>query len=208
MSKHSAKPYLAARNRARRRSVEDRFNEKHTPEPNSGCWIWTAAVGSWGYGRLEVGVKETGFWAEPAHRVSYQIHRGKIPEGLHVLHKCDTPLCVNPDHLFVGTPRMNTADMVAKGRHAHGDRHWTRNRPEDMPRGDSHWTRRTPERLRPRKGVDSARAKLTEEAVLSIFNDKRSSTLIAVEHGICFGAVCAIRRGKSWAHLTRRKPQC
>lgn len=79
---------------------------------SKGCWIWTAAasgVGDYGY-----------FWSGSAmvraHRFSWELHNGPIPEGLKVLHACDVPLCVNPSHLFLGTMQDNSDDMVQKGR--------------------------------------------------------------------------------------------
>jgi len=78
----------------------------------SGCWIWTGAPCTKGkYGHLNIGGKY-----KRAHRIAYELFIGPIPKKLHVLHNCDTPLCVNPDHLFVGTQYENLADMTNKGR--------------------------------------------------------------------------------------------
>lgn len=87
-----------------------------------GCWGWNGAVNSWGYGLIHLwdGTKRL---AALAHRVSYEIHVGPIPDGLFVLHRCDNPPCSNPDHLFVGTNDDNVADMVSKGRQQQGSRH-------------------------------------------------------------------------------------
>lgn len=85
---------------------------------SKGCWTWTAAINNRGYGKFSL---ETGKWSL-AHRASWLIHYGKIPKGLHVLHRCDNPPCVRPDHLFLGTGKDNFADMIDKGRQNYGNR--------------------------------------------------------------------------------------
>ena len=72
-----------------------------------GCWLWKGKPGSGGYGSWKHG---------QAHRASWEFYRGPIPAGLQVCHRCDVPLCVNPDHLFIGTQSDNIQDMYAKGR--------------------------------------------------------------------------------------------
>lgn len=94
--------------------LRDRFDAKWIPEPNSGCWLWTAYLNMWGYGMIMCSGKLT-----LAHRLSWQLHRGDIPEGIRVLHHCDTPACVNPEHLFLGTDQDNARDMARKGRVQH-----------------------------------------------------------------------------------------
>ena len=80
----------------------------------TGCWNWTASKNARGYGQFWDG--ET---MRTSHRVSFQIHTGRIPDGMHVLHRCDNPACICPDHLFLGTNTDNMADRDAKGRVAH-----------------------------------------------------------------------------------------
>lgn len=87
------------------------FEDRFIPEPNSGCWLWLGGTQSQGYGML--GPRNAKVLAS---RYAYEKYRGPIPPKLQVLHKCDTPLCVNPDHLFVGTRRDNMQDASRKGR--------------------------------------------------------------------------------------------
>lgn len=85
----------------------------------SGCWIWTGSLNKHGYGRLTFGAKTN----IGAHRASYELMHGKIPDGLFALHRCDIKCCVNPDHIFIGTQQENMSDKVAKNRQAKGHRH-------------------------------------------------------------------------------------
>ena len=79
-----------------------------------GCWGWIGATSS-GYGRLGRGGRGEGLVY--AHRLSWELRNGPIPEGMCVLHRCDNPPCSNPDHLFLGTKADNNRDMSVKGRH-------------------------------------------------------------------------------------------
>lgn len=88
----------------------DRFLQK--VDQGAACWMWTGAKSSKGYGQFWLKGKQ-----ESAHRVSYALFVGIIPEGSLVCHTCDQPSCVRPEHLWTGTHSANTLDAVAKGRH-------------------------------------------------------------------------------------------
>ena len=103
----------------KRTPIGERFERHFMPEPNSGCWLWTGGYNNDGYGHFNDRAGSPQFLA---HRYSWMHHRGPIPVGLQVLHKCDLPACVNPDHLFLGTRDDNMADMTAKGRASPGEK--------------------------------------------------------------------------------------
>lgn len=109
-----------------RKPLEQRFWEKVNRTNNpSECWNWVASKLKHGYGKISV---SRSVW-KLSHRISWEIAFGEIPDGLFVCHKCDNPSCVNPNHLFVGTAKQNTQDMISKGRIATGERHGSRTCP-------------------------------------------------------------------------------
>lgn len=105
-------------------SLKERFHANYIPEPMSGCWLWVGGTNGKGYGQLWID-------GEPsimAHRLSWELHNGPIPKGMLVCHKCDTPPCVNPDHLFIGTDKDNIQDCIKKGRYVYNIKNLKRGR--------------------------------------------------------------------------------
>ena len=146
-------------------NMKDTFQSKYEVDDN-GCWIWTAYKLPGGYGQIQVNRRTT-----LAHRFSYEKFRGPIPKGYCVCHTCDTPSCVNPFHLFVGTQKDNVRDMLRKGRG-----------------GDN-------------RGASNNNSKLTQDEVALIRRDDRRQVDIAQTYGISQAHVSVIKRGLSWAHV-------
>jgi hypothetical protein len=92
-------------------ALEQRLLSRVQFEPNSGCWLWEGATVFYGYGVTGYDGK-----SKRVHRLSWEIYRGPIPAGMVICHRCDTPPCANPDHLFLGTRSDNNYDCVRKGR--------------------------------------------------------------------------------------------
>ncbi len=166
------------------RSVRERFEEKFIPEPNSGCWLWTAVCKKKGYGLFGMGRS-----MRLAHRVSFDLYVGEIPDGMFVCHKCDTPACVNPDHLFLGTVSDNARDMVNKGRQSRGEKHGHLTK-QGAARGDSH-----------------CNSKLTEANVVYIRAQRGviSQIALASELGVSPTAIGEAQRGKWWRSVSGAK---
>lgn len=147
-------------------TLRQRFDAKWMPEPFSGCHLWTASVEALGYGRINVNGK-----ACKASRVSWELNRGPIPDGLCVLHRCDTPLCCNPNHLFLGDKSDNVQDAISKGR----------------------WPSKT--------GENNVRAKITAQVVRVIRASAKSAAELARQFSISKPTISSIRSRRTWKHI-------
>jgi hypothetical protein len=159
----------------RPKSPQERFEASFVPEPMSGCWIWIGNDKSAEYGRIKVDGKP---WI--ASRYSYATNVGPIPEGMCVCHKCDTPACVNPDHLFLGTHQENNSDKVKKNRQAHGSALAA------LQRNDLRW------------GSKNGNSKLSQQQIEQIRSDVRPQRIIAKDHGVSQTTVHHIKIGRTW----------
>ena len=105
----------------KKQNVMQRFCKYVEIGPRGSCWIWSGGKMPKGYGIFKQGIDSL------AHRASYRLFKGNIPNGMNVCHQCDNPQCTNPDHLFLGTQRDNMDDMTRKGRRVSaapkGERH-------------------------------------------------------------------------------------
>ena len=110
------------------RTLAERFWLK--VNKTTGCWLWISATNEHGYGLIGNGPR--GSIPLKAHRASWELHFGPIPLGANVLHRCDNPPCVRPDHLFLGTKRDNSQDMATKARV--GNQHGRKWGPSKRPR--------------------------------------------------------------------------
>lgn len=131
------------------------------------CWLWMRGKNKAGYGKFRVGPR-----TDTAHRVSWVIAHGAIPPRMNVCHRCDTPACVRPDHLFLGTTQDNVADRCKKGRSG------------GAPRGEGHHNNL-----------------LTEEQAREAKYGTESAHKLAAKFGVSPWTIYSIRQQKTWAHL-------
>lgn len=146
-----------------------------------GCWSWSGSIHPYGYGTL--GSRQQRVLA---HRLSWMLHNGPIPNGLWVLHRCDNPPCTNPSHLFLGTHQDNMDDMKSKGRGHLGEAHGLFKHPERRARGERH-----------------GNTHLAAEDVLEI--RRRAGTedqrVVAADYGISQTTVSRILNRVVWGHV-------
>lgn len=149
-------------------SLEERFFSRLKKEIN-GCWHWTGGKNGAGYGAIQDKLKYI-----QAHRLSWELHQGEIPDGMFVCHKCDNPSCVNPLHLFLGSHSDNMKDKALKGR-AKG----------------AH------------DGEEHPFAKLTVKKVKEIkqlIADGERTYILARNYGVSQSTICDIKYKRAWRH--------
>lgn len=167
--------------------MQSRFWKKVNKLTTDKCWIWRGATQYKGYGVIGRGGR--GMGNESAHRYSYMIHVGEIPKGMCVCHRCDTPACVNPFHLFLGTNADNSSDMVRKGRH------YMTVDPSRIRRG----FKMKPSAIQ--RGSQQSAAKLSEGDIPIIRKLNLPQREIASIYGVDQALIQRIRSRKSWAHI-------
>lgn len=150
------------------RPITERFWSKVDKKGVDDCWLFTSNHGGTQYGMLSVPKGQEYF----AHRISWIIHNGSIPDGLLVLHTCDVPKCVNPKHLFLGTNQDNMDDMVKKGRSLKGVKH-------------------------PSSRLTDTQVK----EIRRLHHMGNSQTVLARLYGVSQTLISAIVRRKKWTHI-------
>jgi hypothetical protein len=149
------------------------------------CWLWNGSRNRRGYGLFNIDRR-----SRLAPRIAWTLTVGAIPDGMSVLHKCDNPPCVNPEHLFLGTMRDNVLDMLQKNRAnpAKGERSGPRKHPERVPRGET-----------------SGKSKLTDDAVRTIRAEYSAGTVtradLARRFAVKHTTVCDIVARRAWKHI-------
>ena len=158
-------------------SLRERVELRTIPEPNSGCWLWEGIVSKDGYGILQVRTLTGQTKRVRAHRVAWELENGPIPVGVLACHRCDNRCCVNPDHIFLGSPSDNIRDMVRKGREG----------PGAFAPGNSH-------RL----------AKLSEQDVIEIRRSHEKQSVLASRYGVHQSNISLLQNGRIWKHLKQK----
>ncbi|MDO8671246.1 MAG: HNH endonuclease [Dehalococcoidia bacterium] len=148
-------------------------------EKGEGCWTWKGTCDRRGYGRIYVGSRPRRSTRAP--RVSWELHFGPILDGMFVCHHCDTPSCVRPDHLFLGTARDNARDMVTKGRARQG-------RCSNQVFGERHGMA---------KLTDSQVADIRQRYALGGISHRK----LAGQYAVSFATIARLLEGKSWTHV-------
>lgn len=158
-------------------TLERRFRERFTVGAPDECWLWQGKKLPTGYGMIRITREKQAY----AHRLAYELNHGPIPKGLFICHACDVPGCVNPAHLWAGTPKENTHDMIRKGRNI----------------------------CVPSPGEANSNAILTDDDVrlIRLYRlDGESCESLAILCGVDVGTISVAANGKCWKHITDVPP--
>jgi len=155
---------------SRSEPVKERFEQRYEIDDETGCWEWTGTMMGGGYGQMSVNNRNEG-----AHRISYRLHNGEIPEGAFICHTCHNPPCVNPDHLYAGDAASNAQDAIENG---------------DWPEI---------------RGSDTGNSELTEDDVREMRGRYADGEVtyedLKREYDVSLGTVSRAIRGIDWEHV-------
>lgn len=146
--------------------VQDNFWDTAEYITETGCLIWMRGDNAQGYGRVCFDGRQY-----HAHRIAWSLINGPIEIGKYILHHCDTPACINPRHLFIGTHADNSRDMVKKGRGAGT------------------------------KGVSHNKAVLTDSQILEIRGSDVKNVVLCKKYNVHHSTIARVRRGDTWSHV-------
>ncbi len=152
--------------------MKQRFLNKVLRQPNGGCWLWMASLTTSGYGRFLIGSRTDGTrMVESAPRVSWRLFQGEIPKAGQVLHRCNNRLCVNPEHLYIGTNVDNMRDIAAAG---------TR-------KGELH--------------LKAKLTNSIVRDIRKALENGETATVLATAYGVSTTAIHNVKSRRTWAHI-------
>ena len=153
-------------------SVWERIEKYTSPDPNSGCWLWTGVCGNDNYPLITIGSSvDKSKKSARVNRLVCEAAHG-LPPGMQALHKCDNTFCINPDHLYPGTPKQNGMDCIQRNR-----------------------------RAKPNKGEKNSRSVLSEKDVLEIRSSSEPGVVLAQRYGVSQSNISVIKSRKIWSHI-------
>lgn len=169
-------------------SILERLIKKSSVPDENGCINWKGGLSKKGYGVIGIGSRiDNSRKTVYVHRISFELHKGSIPEGMLICHTCDNPKCVNPEHLFIGTPKDNIQDMINKNREA--------NKQGIVPKNFIKQVEKVKNGMLSKLNVDQV--KEIKKSLISGINYR----IIANQYNVSASCIADIKRKATWINI-------